>query len=336
MSGTLDGDLLIRITVLSGGVLVVVVAVGLALMQMLDGARRRRDRRIAGMQARLGGQGLEMATGALLKKDTTLASSPTLDRILKRALPSPEKLSERLSRTGRQMSPGVYVLISLLVGVVAMLVAYWYLPVPQFALPPIGIAVGMFVPHFVVGRIIARRQAAFLVALPEAIDLIVRGLRSGLPVTDSMTAVGREMPAPVGDEFKRAMESVQLGQSLEAAMAGVVRRTGLPEMQFFAVSLSIQRETGGNLAETMENLADILRQRRQMKLKIRAMSSEARASAMIIGSLPFIMFVIIYLLNYDYAMTLILDPRGNMMLVVAGIMMGLGVAVMAKMIRFEI
>ena len=113
-------------------------------------------------------------------------------------------------------------------------------------------------------------------------------------------------------------------------------RLDTPEFKFFAISLSVQKETGRNLAETLGNLSDILRRRKQMKLKIKAMSSEARASAYILGSLPFLMFGILFFVNQDYVMTLAIDPRGQMVAIVGMVMMTLGLAVMAKMVRFEI
>ena len=171
---------------------------------------------------------------------------------------------------------------------------------------------------------------------PDAIDLMVRGLRSGLPVIESVAAAGRELADPVGTEFRRIADAVRFGQALEDAMWDTAARLDTPEFKFFVISLAVQRETGGNLAETLGNLSDILRRRRQMRLKIKAMSSEARASAMILGSLPFIMFAIIYLMNPGYEAMLFTDPRGRIMLFGGLLLMGAGIAVMRKMVRFEI
>ena len=183
---------------------------------------------------------------------------------------------------------------------------------------------------------IARRLAKFVANFPEAIDLIVRGLKSGLPVTESMKVVGQELPDPVGVEFRRIADNLKFGKTLDEALWTAGRRLDVAEFKFFVISLSIQQETGGNLTETLDNLSDILRKRRQMRLKVKAMSSEARASAMIIGALPFIMFGIIFLLNRDYIMTLFIDPRGVMMVGFVITLMMLGFFVMYKMVRFEI
>lgn len=187
-----------------------------------------------------------------------------------------------------------------------------------------------------VGTLVKRRQARFTSELPEGIDVIVRGLRAGLPVSESIIAVGRELSGPVSDTFADVAERLSLGDPVEKAVLEAGVKIDTPEIKFFGISLSIQRETGGNLAETLANLSDILRRRRQMKLKIKALSSEARASAYILGCLPFVMFTLLYLVNNDYIMKLFNDPRG-MALAVGGLfMMACGGFVMFRMVRFEI
>ena len=153
---------------------------------------------------------------------------------------------------------------------------------------------------------------------------------------ESIRIVGQEFNGPVGTEFSLISDRVRFGQQLEDALWDAVKRIDLPDFKFFVVSLSVQRETGGNLAETLENLSNILRQRRQMKLKIKAMSSEARASAMILGALPFLMFSIMLLINSEYVMTLFTDPRGLIMVGFGLACLALGVGIMWKMVRFEI
>lgn len=144
------------------------------------------------------------------------------------------------------------------------------------------------------------------------------------------------MEDPVGIEFRRITNSVKLGQTLEEALWDASRRLDTPDFKFFVISLSVQRETGGNLAETLHNLGDILRKRQQLKLKIKAMSSEARASAYIIGSLPFIMLGILMMINRKYVMVLFTDPRGLIFVGVGLLLIGLGALIMSKMVKFEI
>ena len=155
---------------------------------------------------------------------------------------------------------------------------------------------------------IKRRVAKFNSNFPDAIELMVRGLRSGLPITETLGIVAGEIGGPVGLEFRAVSDKMKIGRTMEAALQDTADRLGTAEFQFFVITLAIQRETGGNLAETLSNLADVLRKRAQMKLKIRAMSSESKASAYIVGSLPFIVFTLVYLMNPDYMGRLLHRP----------------------------
>ena len=188
----------------------------------------------------------------------------------------------------------------------------------------------------VVNHFIKRRNNQFTVKFADAIDLLVRGLRSGLPVTETLGVVAQEVPGPVGEEFKLVTERIKIGKTMEDALQETADRLAMPEFNFFCITLAIQRETGGNLAETLANLGDVLRKRAQMKLKIRAMSSESKASAYIVGSLPFIVFGMIWWINPGYIGDFFVDER----LIVAGlggmVWMGIGVFIMAKMVSFEI
>jgi len=161
-------------------------------------------------------------------------------------------------------------------------------------------------------------------------------LRSGLPVTETLGVVAQEIPGPVGQEFKAVTERIKIGRTMEEALQETANRLGTPEFQFFVITLAIQRETGGNLAETLSNLADVLRKRSQMKLKIKAMSSESKASAYIVGALPFIVFGMIWFINPGYLGGFFTDER----LIVTGLggltWMSIGAFIMAKMVSFEI
>ena len=200
----------------------------------------------------------------------------------------------------------------------------------------VGCFAAFGVPHFAVGMMIKRRIAKFTVNFPDAIELMVRGLRSGLPITETLGIVATELQGPVGVEFRGVSDKMKIGRTMEAALQETADRLGTPEFQFFVITLAIQRETGGNLAETLSNLADVLRKRAQMKLKIRAMSSESKASAYIVGSLPFIVFFMIWWISPQYIGQFFIDER----LMVAGIggaiWMGIGAFIMAKMVSFEI
>jgi tight adherence protein B len=151
-----------------------------------------------------------------------------------------------------------------------------------------------------------------------------------------MRIVGQEMGGPVSEEFTRITDGLKMGGEFDDILWATAERIDLPEFNFFVITLTIQRETGGNLGETLENLCDMLRKRRQVKLKVKALSSEAKASAIIIGSLPFALFGILYLLNPEYVMTLFTHPKGPWLIGIGFASLGTGVGVMAKMVRFEI
>ena len=250
-------------------------------------------------------------------------------------IPKPALLRRRLESTGKNITLARYSTICIgIAGVVAMLLLARGFPLllSTFA----GLFFGLGVPYFVVGKMISRRLNKFNANFPDAIELMVRGLRSGLPITETLGIVASEIQGPVGIEFRAVADRMKIGRTMEVALQETADRLGTPEFQFFVITLAIQRETGGNLAETLSNLADVLRKRAQMKLKIRAMSSESKASAWIIGSLPFIVFGMIYFINPSYMGGFFVDQR----LIVAGIggmiWMGIGVLIMAKMINFEI
>jgi tight adherence protein B len=200
----------------------------------------------------------------------------------------------------------------------------------------LAVIVGVGLPHKITGKMIKRRVAKFTARFPDAIDLMVRGLRSGLPISETLGVVGEEIPGPISDEFRSVSDKMKIGRTMDAALQETADRLGTPEIQFFVITLAIQRETGGNLAETLNNLSEVLRKRSQMKLKIRAMSSESKASAWIVGSLPFIVFGLIWMINNEYMAKFFQDER----LMIAGggglVWMGIGVFIMAKMIDFEI
>jgi tight adherence protein B len=250
-------------------------------------------------------------------------------------IPKPALLRKRLEMTGKDISLSKYAAICL--GVTALItIALMMRGAPLLLSLLLGLFFGIGGPHFVIGRLIKRRVNKFTTNFPDAIELMVRGRRSGLPITETLGIVAGEIPGPVGVEFRIVADKMKIGRTMEAALQDTADRLGTPEFQFFVITLAIQRETGGNLAETLSNLADVLRKRAQMKLKIRAMSSESKASAYIVGSLPFVVFTLVWMINPTYMGNFFTDQR----LIVAGIggmiWMAMGAAIMAKMVNFEI
>lgn len=257
------------------------------------------------------------------------------DSFIKRFVPRPTELRTRLDRTGRSITVGRYGLIcaGLAASVaVALVVAGAPLLLALFA----GLFIGVGLPHKVTGILTNRRIKAFTTRFPDAIDLLVRGLRSGLPVSESLSVVGRELPDPVGGEFRLVSDKIRIGRTMEQALHEMAIRISTPEFQFFVITLSIQRETGGNLAETLGNLGGVLRNRAQMKLKIKSMSSESKASAYILGSMPALVAGIVTMANPNYLSGFLVDPRLMIAAGVGAVWMSIGAFIMAKMIAFEI
>ena len=191
-------------------------------------------------------------------------------------------------------------------------------------------------PRLVLKIVIKRRQKLFIDHFADALDILVRGTRSGLPVGECLRIVARESPAPVGPEFDFLTESQRVGMTLKQALARSVERMPVTELQFFAIVLLIQQQTGGNLAATLENLSTVLRSRRRLIDKIAALSSEARASAAIIGSLPFLVGGALALLSPDYVGLLFSERLGNVLVAGGLVWMAIGVFVMHQMINFDL
>ena len=312
----------------------IVLLLGLAALVGAMSGRGRTARRLSHILNRVGASsaGAAVAPSGGVRRD--VRQSP-VDDFLGRYMPNPAKLRARLESAGLSLGPGSFLLINVFLLAVSWIALSQALGRPLLA-SPLAVIIGVGMPNLWLSSRIRARKAKFLKQFPEAIDLIVRGLRSGLPVQESFSAIGAEMKDPIRQEFRTVAELLAIGRSMDEALWEVANKINLPEFNFFVVALSVQRETGGNLAETLDNLSDILRRRHQTKLKIKALSSEARASALIIGALPFIMFGVIMYMNPEYMTKLFEDPRGQVMLGVGLLWLGSGFAIMAKMVRFEI
>lgn len=296
-------------------------------------AGKAKSRRLATVKDRHAAS-TEAVVAAQMRK-TIQSAGNRGDSPLTSLLPRREELEKRIRRTGKGWTTTQYLFASMGLFVVAtgaMLIVR--APLPMAGL--VGLLLSLGIPNLVVGMTIKKRVAKFTSRFPDAIDLLVRGLRSGLPVTETFQVVSQEIPGPVGEEFKGVVERIRIGNTMEAALQESAEMLGTPEFQFFCITIQIQRETGGNLAETLANLSDVLRKRAQMKLKIRAMSSEAKASAYIVGALPFFVFGVVWMMNPDYLAGFFYEER----LIIAGVgglvWMSIGAGIMAKMVSFEI
>ncbi len=298
-----------------------------------DGGGKKAAKRLEAVRERHSGS-REMLARAQMKRLIAQRDNK-LDSVVGQFIPRPAELRARLERSGKSWTLGQYALAcaGIFAGTALVLISAGAPPLLALL---VGSFLGIGLPHAVVAFLIKRRVAAFTTRFPDAIDLLVRGLRSGLPVSESLGVVGKEIAEPVGSEFRMVSDKIRIGRTMEVALHEMAARMSTPEFQFFVITLSIQRETGGNLAETLSNLGEVLRKRAQMKLKIKAMSSESKASAYIVGSLPFAVFGLVWMANKNYLMPFFEDQR----LMIAGsvgfIWMSIGAFIMAKMVRFEI
>jgi tight adherence protein B len=327
MNGSIDGDVLLWI--LAGVLGLTVLSLAFAFGGNESGAKR-----VQRVRARARGQGSEeQAQEVILRLDQKRNSG--FDSVVRNLMPRPDLLRLRLLRTGWSMSLGTY---AMMCGMTALLFVglFFYLDLMLAIGAPAAIILGLLLPHLVVSYACFRRAKKFTALFPDAIGLMVRGIKSGLPIAETFVVVAQEVPDPVGTEFRRVSDQIRLGQQMDQALWDAAKRVDTAEIKFLVVSLSVQRETGGNLAETLENLETVLRRRRQMKLKIRAMSSEARASAAIIGSLPFITMAALSAINRPYIMRLFETDLGNKMLAGAAFAMTAGIYIMQKMAKFQI
>jgi tight adherence protein B len=201
---------------------------------------------------------------------------------------------------------------------------------------PMGFVAAVGFPLWVLGFLAKQRRAKFVLIFADAVDIIVRGIRSGLPLHDCLKVIGKESPEPLAGEFRWLVENLSLGMPIDQAMDKVVERMPVPELRFFAIVLNIQQKAGGNLGEALANLSAVVRSRRMMREKVKALASEAVASACIIGALPPIVMGLIQMTNPTYLSILFVDPRGHMWLAAGAVSMTIGIFVMRKMINFKI
>ncbi|HEX3113961.1 MAG TPA: type II secretion system F family protein [Bradyrhizobium sp.] len=243
-------------------------------------------------------------------------------------------LSSRLTQAGLNWSTRKFMVIS---GVLAAACFAAALLLGAGLLPAAGLAfaAGFGLPRWGLSYFKKRREANFLKALPDAVDVIVRGIKAGLPLFESIKVVAADAPEPLKSEFLAIIETQAIGMPLGEACGRLFERMPVPEANFFGIVISIQQKSGGNLSEALGNLSKVLRDRKKMAEKIQAMSMEAKASAGIIGSLPPIVMLLVYLSTPDYISLLWTHPTGQLMLVGCVVWMSIGIFVMKKMINFD-
>jgi len=244
-------------------------------------------------------------------------------------------LKAKLSQAGLSITPAKFYVFSVVSGLFAFVLS---LLAGMGLLVSLGVAfiAAAGLPRWFVGFLVKRRLNKFLEEFPNSLDVMVRSIKSGLPLTDALRLIASEGQEPVRTEFRKIVESQQVGLSVPEACARMFTSIPLQEVNFFSIVIAIQSQAGGNLSEALGNLSRVLRERRKMRAKVDALSMEAKASAVIIGALPFIVTLLVYLTSPDYIMILFTDARGHLILGISGVWMSIGILVMRNMINFDI
>jgi len=243
-------------------------------------------------------------------------------------------MATRLVQAGMTMSLRKFIVVSIIAGVVFFFVGL-ILTQNLFLAIGIGFVGGFGVPRWFVNMKRKRRFRAFIAIFPNAVDIIVRGIRSGLPLNDCLRIIANDADEPVKTEFRKLIEATQMGITVPEACERLYKSVPTSETNFFAIVIAIQSSAGGNLSEALANLSKVLRERRKMADKIKAVSTEAKASAGIIGSLPFIVAALVYLSTPGYLDPLFTQSAGHKILLFCALSLTFGVLIMKKMINFK-
>jgi tight adherence protein B len=320
----------------------IIIAAGLTLtfvaLSLVFGgffAERRLRDRIEDIEtrARTGSRTLQMAT---LRKVDKAGRLPTLDKLLWRWFPNASKIRQKLLASGMNLTLGDYAFISIAIVVAVAFLLYVVLELAPVLVLGGALLIGVGLPNMWITRKARKRGLRFNLLFPEAIDLIVRALRAGLPVQEAIANVARDLKEPVGGIFRRAQQEMQLGTPIEAALWRVAKTVETDEFNFLIVAVSIQRDTGGNLAETLAGLSALLRARQQLRLKIRAFTSEARATMLIMAGLPFLVGGGLFVISPQYMGPLFFTETGQMVAAGAALSMGIGIFVMNKIATIKV
>ena len=290
------------------------------------------ERRMAGIAKSSVPTGKGISRALKSRREQVETSLQQLEERAKKSKSLP--LSIRLGQSGLPLTKRQFVIISASLGVAVFAGTYLF-DIGAIPAALLGFAAGFGLPRWILSFLKKRREAKFVDRFPDAIDVVVRGIKAGLPLGDSLRVIAAEALEPIRTEFRLILETQAVGVPLGEACAKLFERMPLPEANFFAIVISIQQKSGGNLSEALSNLSTVLRDRKKMKGKIKAMSTEARVSAAIIGALPVGVMSLIYMSSPDYITVLWTDRLGQIMLAGSAVWMSIGIMVMKKMINFN-
>jgi tight adherence protein B len=312
------------VTVAIGGLLWVFVYPSLSGEKRVEQRRESVARTVPARTARVG--------GGKSRRDQVEETLKEIDQRHKASKRPP--LNVRITQAGLTWSKQRFYLTAALLGVGGFL-GFMFTGLGLLPSLGFGFATGFGLPFWILSFLKKRRESKFLAHFPDAVDIIVRGIKSGLPLMDCLKVIVADTPEPVRSEFRAIVESQGVGLPLGDACVKLYERMPVAEANFFGIVIFIQQKSGGNLSEALGNLSRVLRDRKKMKAKIQAMSMEAKASGAIIASLPFIVMILVYLSSPDYISLLFTDKMGNLLLAGSAVWMSIGVFVMRKMINFD-
>jgi tight adherence protein B len=312
-------------------------AVAFAILQPLVSGDRQKDKRLSDVtESRT--KKVASRSAAEIAANRRKAVADTLKDLETRQKKEKISLRLRLQQAGLDATPKAFWIASAALGLASAVAVY--LSLPPTPMSQLGAVVSGFVgmfgmPRWILSKLTKRRQAKFLSELANAIDVVVRGVKSGLPLNECLTIIARESPEPVASEFKEVVEQQRVGVPLAEALDRLVQRMPLSEVKFLTIVISIQQQAGGNLSEALGNLSGVLRDRFRLQMKVKALSAEAKASAMVLASLPPMVMIMVYGSSPEYIMPLFATKTGNLFLLGAAIWMTMGVLVIKKMINFK-
>jgi tight adherence protein B len=315
------------------GLILLLVCIAALLFGTLYGPKAKLQKRIVNVVGKpTGGKSGRIERGGTDRRRGVEAKLREIERLKnsKRGY----RLNEELIQAGLQLSSRQFIAFSCLIGLV-LTALYLLAGLPKIGLPLAAIVGMLGLPKFYLRFRVKRRLKQFTALFADGIDIVVRGVRTGLTVGECLAIVGREMRDPVGSEFRQVTEGLHLGLSLEECLNKMYARVPVSEVRFFSIVLVMQQSTGGNLAETLEKLSDIIRSRKRMRDKIQALSSEAKTSAAIVGSLPILVSLALAAIAPQYIRVLFTTDIGKWFIVAGLVWMSIGIFAMAKIIRFD-
>jgi tight adherence protein B len=329
----MDSDDLFFLGLIAVAAVSIIVVIYLLVAPYTTGERRA-DARLQGVSdgARKSSTKIQDATNSRKKQ----VADTLKDLEAKQAASKKVTLKQLIQQAGLQLDIKTFWIASAVSGVAIALITF--LSAPQLnplIMVGLGVAGALGLPRFVISQIIKKRHKKFLNEFANSIDIIVRGVKSGLPLNECLNIIARESPEPIGSEFREVCDQQRVGIPLPQCFERMMDRVPLAEVRFFSIVIAIQQSAGGNLSEALGNLSGVLRDRKTMAAKVQALSSEAKASAAVLGSLPFIVMILVYITTPEYIALLWQKTYGNFMLLASGVWMSCGLLMMRKMINFK-